>query len=681
MTARLRPVRSLSGLAFGLALALLFLAACAVWMHGDIAFALQAHKITGAIEWQPATDVLTRRLAAFATAVVLVHLLIGTIAWGLARLTVMAFPGLDPRRDLALVAGWMAALALLVLLNNAAWFQHSRFADDDAALIRVLVPVAIALTLIVVGTVVALAILAGRRRLASTHPWERGATAAVAVVATAGLLLIQGASGSAATPSFDRPHIVILGVDSLRDDMTEVADDHRSLTPRIDAFLHGAHRFSDATSPLARTYGSWVAILTGRHPVTTNARFNLMPRALVREGDTIADALRVAGYRTIYATDEVRFANIDESFGFDQLVTPPIGASDFLLGMLGDLPLVNLVAATQAGGLLFPSNHANRGAYVTYRPGDFTERLDREIGISGPTFLAIHLTLAHWPYTWSDQASPDTLPENRLAYRHAIEAVDAQFDTVVQILERKGVLDNAVVIVLSDHGEALGFPSDTIMRKTGTADEIWNSIWGHGTSVLSPHQYGVLLAARAFGRARLPGAAGLHDWPVSLEDVRPTLEEFATGRAPAGVDGVSLLPYLAGTADPETLGSRLRYTETCFNTPKMMAGRIETSGVVTEALAYYELVPETGWVQLRSNRLPELMAKKQRAVLSRGSLLAFVPSWDDDSASYLYSSRTSPLPRRLDGRPDPAQDPEAARLWDALHARFAGELPSPAGLP
>lgn len=89
----------------------------------------------------------------------------------------------------------------------------------------------------------------------------------------------------------------------------------------------------------------------------------------------------------------------------------------------------------------------------------------------------------------------------------------------------------------------------------------------------------------------------------------------------------------------------------------------------------------TGRVQVRVNRLPELMAKKQRAVLSQGSLLAAVPSRKDDSVSYLYTSRNSPLPRRLAGRPDPSRDPEASRLWDALHARFAGELATPAGLP
>ncbi len=71
-----------------------------------------------------------------------------------------------------------------------------------------------------------------------------------------------------------------------------------------------------------------------------------------------------------------------------------------------------------------------------------------------------------------------------------------------------------------------------MLRKTGTGMEIWNSLWGHGTSVMSPHQYSVLLAMRGFGQARLPGMPAVHAWPVSLEDVRPTLQEFATGARP-----------------------------------------------------------------------------------------------------------------------------------------------------
>jgi hypothetical protein len=292
----------------------------------------------------------------------------------------------------------------------------------------------------------------------------------------------------------------------------------------------------------------------------------------------LGDALRAHGYQSIYATDEVRFANFDESYGFDQLITPPIGASDFLIGKAGDLPLVNLVSGTRVGAWLFPDIVANRAAFVTYRPSQFITRLNRELTVSSPTFLALHLTLSHWPYSWAGQRMPTTPQQYRPAYRLAVQEVDRQFQDVMQVLERKGLLGNAIVVVLSDHGEALGWPTDTMLRKTGSNDEIWNSIWGHGTSVLSPHQYSVLLAMRAFGNASLPGTAGLHSWPVSLEDVRPTLEDLVTGVAPTNVDGISLLPFLASHKSPTMLEPRIRYTETCFNTPSVMAGKFNASG-------------------------------------------------------------------------------------------------------
>jgi hypothetical protein len=113
----------------------------------------------------------------------------------------------------------------------------------------------------------------------------------------------------------------------------------------------------------------------------------------------------------------------------------------------------------------------------------------------------------------------------------------------------------------------------------------------------------------------------------------------------------------------------------------MLKGKITKSGVVSEAGIYYEMDPRSGWVQLRPDRLPEILARKQRAALSRGALLAAIPSWSDDSITYLYSDRRTPAPRRLEGPPDPAGDPEAARLWEALQERFPGELRPSGALP
>ena len=673
----------LRGLALSQLLAMSLLALCVWWVYRELEIIVSVSKIIGAISWQSeGSAVLNARLAAFGLAVVLVHAGLGFLAWLLARMTLVAFPALNESRLNALIAGWFLLLAALVLATNATWYPASRYTAEDSWLRGEwlgLMPIDYLAAATGIG-ILACAWLAVRR----THFRPRRWQGAVAALALLGLSFwfwpILGTALSRSDTGDSRPHVVILGVDSLRDDLSE-ASEGRTLTPNIDAFLADAHRFRDTASPLARTFPAWVSILTGRHPVTTNARFNLMPRALVEEGDTLADALKAKGYQAVFATDEVRFANFDGSYGFDQLITPPIGASDFLIGTVGGLPLVNLIAGTPAGGWLFPAIYANRAAAVTYEPRDFVARLDRELRIEGPSLLAIHLTLAHWPYSWAGQERPSNPPEFRPAYRRALAEVDRQFADVVELLRKKGVLDNALVVVLSDHGEALGFKSDSMLRRTGTENEIWDSLWGHGTSVMSPHQYNVVLAMRGMGRAAIPGTPSEHDWPVDLADVRPTLEELVTGKAPGRVDGISLVPYLAAGGDAPDLDGRIRFTETCFNTIKMMKGKITASGLAGEGAIYYELDRESGWVQLKPERLAEVMSKKQRAALSRNSILAAIPSWTDGSVTFLYSDRHSPHPRRLVARPDPRSDPEAAHLWEALEQRFPGEIPATVGLP
>lgn len=674
--------RLLGALALGQALALLMLLGCAWWVARQNGWVFESHRILVSVGQQQHLGApVIRGLAAFAAAAWFVHSLAGFAAVLLALLTERAFPGGIRARRSSLVAGWFMVLAGLAFASNAALHPSSVFSSDDSwwhVPQFGFTPAEIGLGLAALLVTVLFARAAYHFSARARHV---GFVTAAAVLAAGVLLASPSLLGAtSAPPASDRPHVVILGVDSLRNDLL-VPRRGAANTPEIRAFLGQAIRFSDASTPLARTYPSWLSILTGRHPTTTNARYNLMPRSAVHAGDTLGDALRPYGYRAIYATDEVRFANIDRSFGFDQVVTPPIGAVDFLLGYAGDMPLVNLLARTPAGRWLFPSNNANRAAATTYEPRQFLRRLENEVTISGPTLLAIHLTLAHWPYAWAGMSLPTRPEAYRDDYARALETVDGQFASVLDILRQKHVLDNAVVVVLSDHGEALGADDDSMLRKIGTGTEIWDSLWGHGTSVMSPNQYHTLLAMRAFGRARLPGAAGGRDWPVSLEDIRPTLEELVTNRAPAQVDGLSLLPYLAGARDPAELDSRFRFTETDFNTPATKAGQFAASGVFQEAASFYELDQETGWVQLRTDRMAELLSQKERAVFTGHSLLAALPQPGGGAWRYLLTDRDHPDPKVLEGPPGSWKDPNARRLWAALDARFPGELSAPADLP
>ena len=283
----------------------------------------------------------------------------------------------------------------------------------------------------------------------------------------------------------------------------------------MDRFLAEADIVRDTTTPTARTFSSWTAILTGRSPLVTGARFNLAERKAVQANPTIGDVLRSGGYRTVYSTDEVRFANIDESYGFDQVITPPIGAVDFIIGAYNELPLATVVVNTRLGKWLFPYSYANRGTATLFRPETYLSLLDRELSFDqGPTLFIAHLTASHWPYFVSN-TQPSYMekkrPDDRPAYRVGVQVVDAMFGELVSMLGRKGALENAIVVVLSDHGEALALPADVIIgegtRIEGLRAPIGVTDFGHGQSVLSPVQYQVLLGFRAFGSGASFGPA------------------------------------------------------------------------------------------------------------------------------------------------------------------------------
>ncbi len=116
--------------------------------------------------------------------------------------------------------------------------------------------------------------------------------------------------------------MILIGLDSLRADLV---DDRFSphVTPHAEAFMKGGTRFTNALTPLARTFPSMLAMLTGRHPHSSGAIMNLLPRSRIDDSESLPRVLSRAGYQTVFAMDEMRFANIDTSYGFEQTITPP----------------------------------------------------------------------------------------------------------------------------------------------------------------------------------------------------------------------------------------------------------------------------------------------------------------------------------------------------------------------
>ena len=647
----------------------------------DVMKAASGDSWQGKVAWE---------IAGFLFTQLTLHVAFALLTWLLAYASALVFETARQKFG-RIVVGWFCVLAGAALVYNATWYPRTLvgayYYDLASTPIGGLMAgqwvyraafALCALMLVVAGVRLAHASRQGGRRTAAI---------ALSMVVAAGLAVLfafNARTGVASAAAAGRPNIIIIGIDSLRLEQLRRFGGS-GVTPNLDRFLEQADLFRDTTTPLGRTFSSWTAILTGRAPPRTGARFNLAERSTVQVNPTFADILRQDGYRTIYSTDEVRFANIDESFGFDEVVTPRIGASDFLIGTYNELPLASLFINTRVGRWLFPFSYANRGVATMFHPETYLELVDWKVSFGEPTLFISHLTAAHWPYYTADTPFGVSTPvsdHDRPLYLIGLRTADRMFGELMQLLERKGALANAVVIVLSDHGEAMGLPSDSFFDETfhveGLRAPLKMDDHGHGQSVLSRSQYQVLLGFRTYGTNGPFTAKGREfEHPTTAEDIGPTILEIAgTPADQLSASGGSLLPWLKSDAarPPDDL-ERIRFTETDLRVLPGPGGTVDEAGTARQNSAFFKVDPDSGRLHIRPNMAPLAVAFKERAAFTKHELLAAIPA-GPDRHQYIFFDFPRNEGRLLLERPGD-EDRVAQRLWDALFENYPGELKEP----
>lgn len=431
-----------------------------------------------------------------------------------------------------------------------------------------------------------------------------------------------------------QPDIIIIGLDSFRPDHLKQPGDTNSITPNLDAFLSNAYRFDKTYTPMARTYPAWMSILTGRYPVEHGARFNLLdPKYLKSRDLSLPFYLKSKGYTTAYTIDETRFSNIDRSYGFDITVTPEIGATDFLIASATDLPLRNLLSLIpNLNSAIFPYQFINRAIHNTYEPNTFDKELNQAIESADPQkplFLATHFELPHWPYDWrkSEEYSTPTIPRLKglspLAYQKSVSRADEQFSSLMESLKNSGRLNNAIVVVLSDHGEAFNQsapfwqPDQTKMLLDIPLSK------GHGISVIDEAQIRVLLGFKRFGDKNIP--SGTNQRLTSLVDIAPTLLSLA------GFDKTELkasgCDLFSAEVEDNCGNNRIVFTESGFYVPAMLTpGGLDEKKIAEQAQAYYDINPDTR-LTFKTSALPQMFKDKQRAAIGDNWVVASLPQY------------------------------------------------------
>jgi len=541
-----------------------------------------------------------------------------------------------------------------IILANCNYFPNAKFAEIinfiPPKLIHILLFICYGLSVLVFSL-----FFYGFYQFLQNRQITRGfvSVTAVALIGIALFNYYQDPIQTADAGTFAKPNIIIIGVDSLRPDYLAYFGNEENRTPHMDKFLKKSTVFAESLTPIARTYPSWVSILTGQHPKLSNVRTNLENPDSANLQETLPSILRREGYRTVFATDETRFSNIDQRFGFDQVVSPPIGFNDFLLGGVNDFPISNLLINTKLGKYLFPNSYGSRPVFAFYEPDTFLKLLQPIFATKRdkPLFLTVHFCLPHYPYAWAD------LPQKKVTREHyakSLHRVDKQFADFIHLLKKANVLDHSIVILLSDHGEALEMfgdritdpdlfiagpnnPTKVIERfyPTSVSSEKVNQSGGHGTDVLGLKQYHNLLAIRANGT--IPNQVKAVSGMVSLLDLKPTVLEFLHTSSQTS-DGISQYPIVFGTQN--AVLPRHLFIESDFSPEAIRTVHPEARKLLFEGIDYFMIDPKTTRIQVRDSMLNLIISSKQYADYYGDWVLALYPQKNKEMKPILVNLKT-----------------------------------------
>jgi len=562
------------------------------------------------------------QIAWFLIAFTLVHGLFGWLfAWGIQP--VIARLANSKNRSYSAILLFLIA-TLWIILEAAGRFPHSlagftfgTFALSPAGWVFKQTAAILTLTALMAGLY--LRIVEPRAYWRRQRRRSLVLASAAAVILAASIWLFQ--PGFKPFPNEPgRPHIIMIGIDGWRLDTLESHGGPEGLMPFTSELLSRAAVMEEAYTPLARTFPAWWSTLTGQFPARHGARFNLIADDLIQTEATLPKKLGNLGYHRLFAMDELRFANFRNEHGFDRVVGPCVGAADFLLGELNDTPLTNLMANHWTARYLFPCTHANRAAYITYEPVSFDRLLDRAIRNAPrqPLFLITHFELPHWPFLWASgpvgKFEPHPKGRDYAHYMETLERVDLQIEELFSTLQELQILDNAIVILLSDHGEA--FSEENLQWTSAKTGRSRRTLIGHGTDPLGLTQHQVPLAFLRFGENSL--LPGIRKAQASLTDILPTLAEWLEFDLTTETDGRSLMQSIQ---DPLfELPEHPIPIETGFNPTPSLLGVVDESTLLAEGLDYYRILPD-GRLSLRQDIFDDLLLRKQRAIIMGDHIL------------------------------------------------------------
>ncbi|WP_191906135.1 MULTISPECIES: sulfatase [unclassified Haloarcula] len=258
-------------------------------------------------------------------------------------------------------------------------------------------------------------------------------------------------------------NVILLSADALRADHLSCYGYHRETTPVLDEFAEDSIRFENAYSASSHTREAVPALLTGKYPdVAVDSKYQLAT-------ETIASTLSQEGYATAGFHSN---PFVSRAYGFDE------GFDHFD----DDLHLGQnkLVALAQRAFDKLRNRHYARAEEINERSLEWLDSLDQE----EPFFLWNHYMDTHGPYEppgeyatlYADRTvsgrdaqslyqraidDPESITDEERQllidlYDAEIRYNDERIGEFLEELRRRDLLENSLLVVTADHGDAFG---------------------------------------------------------------------------------------------------------------------------------------------------------------------------------------------------------------------------------
>ena len=340
-----------------------------------------------------------------------------------------------------------------------------------------------------------------------------------------------------------RPNVVIVYTDDLGWGDLGCYGSPEVETPHIDALAERGIRMTDWYSNSPVCSPSRAALLTGRHPAHAGVESILGAERATRglpPQTTIASSLAAAGWKTAVFGKwhlGVEPGSAPLWFGFDHHFGFRAGCVDYYSHIM-------------YWGVRFPLHDLwsddteiwHNGQYltdlITERAVEFIE------GTAEPFLCYVAYNAPHYPMHAPAEAMNKFahLPWDQQVMAAMISRVDDGVGQIVDVLRRTGRLDDTIIVFSSDNGPSaearnwLG--GEEIAYSGGSA----GGLRGHKGSVF---EGGIRVPGIWSWPAALPAGVTC-DVPAMMMDVAPTILTAAGLQPDADIDGVDLLPLLAG---------------------------------------------------------------------------------------------------------------------------------------